>query len=193
MNGVKYHCLLMQWQLNHVKQWTVILRRKWVVHQTPTLVNLSCSWQKDPFTSLENLRKILIENSRILHCAQSWLSKMMLPVNVCICANQNFDRRCDYMCVQWSEDDWMVWNFNRKKSYDSKSSDHNSLIMSKFKNVYHVCVKRFMNMPFFVVWLLFLWEVSLSIIYEFIYYMYSPTTENQWIHWFFVEKICDFI
>jgi hypothetical protein len=62
--------------------------------------------------------------------------------------NQNFDRRHDYMCVQCLEDDWMVWNFNRKKSYDSKSSDHNSLIVPKFKNVYHVCVKRFMNMPF---------------------------------------------
>ena len=52
------------------------------------------------------------------------------------------------MCAQCLEDDWMVWNFNRKKSYDSKSSDHNSLIVPKFKNVYHVRVKRFMNMPF---------------------------------------------
>ncbi len=49
-------------------------------------------------------------------------------LNLC---NQNFDRRQDYMCVQCSEDDWMVWNFNRKKSYDSKSSDHNSLIIPK--------------------------------------------------------------
>lgn len=62
--------------------------------------------------------------------------------------NQNFDRRHDYMCVQCLEDDWMVWHLNHKKSYDSKSSDHNSLIVPKFKNVYHVRVKRFMNMPF---------------------------------------------
>jgi hypothetical protein len=62
--------------------------------------------------------------------------------------NQNFDRGHNYMCVQCSEDDWMVWNFNHERSYDSKSSDHNSLIVPKFKNVYHVRVKRFMNMPF---------------------------------------------
>ncbi len=62
--------------------------------------------------------------------------------------NQNFNRRHDYMCVQCLEDDWMVWHLNHKKSYDSKSSDYNSLIVPKFRNVYHARVKRFMNMPF---------------------------------------------
>jgi hypothetical protein len=62
--------------------------------------------------------------------------------------NQNFDRRHDYMCAQCLEDDWMVWNFNRKKYHDSKSSDNNFLSVPKFKNVYHVRVKRFMNMTF---------------------------------------------
>jgi hypothetical protein len=52
------------------------------------------------------------------------------------------------MCAQCLEDDWTVWNFNRKKYHDSKSSDNNFISVPKFKNVYHICVKRFMNMPF---------------------------------------------
>ena len=95
--------------------------------------------------------------------------------------NQNFDRRHDYMCAQCLEDDRMVCNFNRKKYHDSKSSDNNFLSVAKFKNVYHIRVKRFMNMPFFAVWLSLLWEVSLSnirihILYVFTYYMKSMTS-----------------
>ena len=189
MNGGKYHCLLMQWQLHHVKQWTVILRRKWVVCQTPTLVNLSCSWQKDPSTALKNLRKMLIENSRILHCAQSWLSKMMLPVNVCICATR----------ILTEGTTTCVFSVRKMIGWYGILTIRNPMIPSHQIIIHSLCQSSRMYIMFVLrdSWTChfcgFLWEVSLSIIYEFIYFMYLPTTENQWIHWFFVEKIYDFI
>jgi len=60
--------------------------------------------------------------------------------------NQNFDKRKYYKCVQCSEDDWMVWNFY----YDpSKIKDNIADMVPKFLNVFHVCLKRLLGIPFF--------------------------------------------
>jgi hypothetical protein len=59
--------------------------------------------------------------------------------------NQNFDKRKYYKCVQCSEDDWMVWNFY----YDpSKIKDNIADMVPKFLNVFHVCLKRLLGIPF---------------------------------------------
>jgi hypothetical protein len=60
--------------------------------------------------------------------------------------NQNFDKRKYYSCVQCLEDDWMVWNFY----YDSSKSNNNiAEMVPKFLNVFHVCLTRFLGVPFF--------------------------------------------
>jgi hypothetical protein len=60
--------------------------------------------------------------------------------------NQNFDKRKYYCCVQCSEDDWMVWNFY----YDSSKIENDiEGMVPKFLNVFHVCLKRFLGIPFF--------------------------------------------
>ena len=49
-------------------------------------------------------------------------------------------------CVQCSEDDWMVWNFY----YDrSNIKDNIADMVPKFLNVFHVCLKRLLGIPFF--------------------------------------------
>ena len=59
--------------------------------------------------------------------------------------NQNFDKRKYYKCVQCSEDDWMVWNFH----YDPSSiQDNIDDMVPKFLNVFHVCLKRLLGIPF---------------------------------------------
>jgi len=59
--------------------------------------------------------------------------------------NQNFDKKKYYCCVQCSEDDWMVWNFY----YDlSKLKNTVAEMVPKFHNVYHVCLKRFLEILF---------------------------------------------
>jgi len=59
--------------------------------------------------------------------------------------NQNFDKRKYYKCVQCSEDDWMVWNVY----YDPSSIQYNIADMvPKFLNVFHVCLKRLLGIPF---------------------------------------------
>ena len=60
--------------------------------------------------------------------------------------NQNFDKRKYYKCVQFSEDDWMVWNFY----YDpSKINDNIADMIPKYLNVFHVRLKRSLGIPFF--------------------------------------------
>ena len=59
--------------------------------------------------------------------------------------NQNFDKKKYYCCVQCLEDDWMVWNF-----YYDLSTLKNTVaeMVPKFHNVYHVCLKRFLEILF---------------------------------------------
>ena len=60
--------------------------------------------------------------------------------------NQNLDKRKYYSCVQCSEDDWMVWNFY----FDpSNIKDNIADMVPKFLNVFHVCLKRSLSIPFF--------------------------------------------
>jgi hypothetical protein len=59
--------------------------------------------------------------------------------------NQNFDKRKYYKCVQCSEDDWMVWNLYY---YPSSIQDNIDDMVPKFLNVFHVCLKRLLGIPF---------------------------------------------
>ena len=60
--------------------------------------------------------------------------------------NQNFDNRKYQHCVQCSEDDWMVWNFYYDKS---KIIDNIAGMVPKFLYVFHVRLKKMLNIPFF--------------------------------------------
>jgi hypothetical protein len=54
--------------------------------------------------------------------------------------NQIFDQQKHFHCVAQLDENWMVWNFHKKKSNEDND------IMShvpKFLNVHHVVVKNF--------------------------------------------------
>jgi len=76
--------------------------------------------------------KLLIKDTILKEC-----------LHIC---NQNFDNRKYQHCVQCSEDDWMVWNFYYDKS---KLTDHIAGMVPKFLNVYHVWLKKTLNIQSF--------------------------------------------
>ena len=76
--------------------------------------------------------KLLIKDTILKEC-----------LHIC---NQNFDNRKYQHCVQCSEDDWMVWNFFYDKS---KIIDNIAGMVPKFLNVYHVRLKKTLNITFF--------------------------------------------
>jgi hypothetical protein len=82
--------------------------------------------------------------------------------------NQNFDKRKYFKCVQCSEDDWMVWNFY----YDPSSiQDNIADMVPRFLNVFHVCLKRLLGIPFLRCDCLFYdrWDIWLSILWVHLY------------------------
>jgi hypothetical protein len=81
------------------------------------------------FTSLSS--KLKIKDELICECLQM--------------CNQNFDKHKYYHCVQISEDNWMVWNFHQ---HESTIDDNIEGMVPKFLNVYHVFLKRFLQVPF---------------------------------------------
>ena len=95
--------------------------------------------------------------------------------------NQNFDKKKYYCCVQCSEDDWMVWIFY----YDLSNLENNiAEMVPKFLNVYHVCLKRFLGIPFFRCDCLFYerWGMDpVSRKYEFLVFG-NMNSSYLWIH-----------
>ncbi len=81
------------------------------------------------FTSLSS--KLKIKDDLIREC-----------LHIC---NQNFDKCKHYHCVQVSKDKWTVWNFYQNKSTMDENIEG---MVPKFLNVYHVCLKQFLQVPF---------------------------------------------
>jgi hypothetical protein len=81
------------------------------------------------FTSLSS--KLKIKDDLICEC-----------LHIC---NQNFDKCKHYHCVQVSKDNWMVWIF-----YQNKSTMDENFVgrVPKFLNVYNLCLKQFLQVPF---------------------------------------------